>query len=184
MGQGKKKINYKVKVSERAKRLRIAVYCDGNVLVTKPAFVSDKVMGDLIDRKSKWIKSKLAFFNSLSSRRRVNAQIEYVQLKDEALGFVKKKIEKLNSVYGFSFNKIAIKNQKTRWGSCSKTGNLNFNYRLVYLPERLADYVIVHEICHLKEFNHSKRFWSLVSESQPNYLALRNELKKTGIKFI
>ncbi len=183
MGQSKK-INYKVRISEKAKRLRIAVYCNGNVLVTRPAFVTNSVVKNIVDRKSGWIRNKLAFFNSLSSRRRINTQIEYIQLKDEALDFVKKKIEELNSVYGFSFNKIAIKNQKTRWGSCSKRGNLNFNYRIIHLPEYLIDYIIVHEICHLKEFNHSKRFWLLVSKSQPNYLALRNELKKTGIKFI
>jgi len=89
-----------------------------------------------------------------------------------------KKVNKFNKVYGFKFNKIAIKNQKTRWGSCSKKGNLNYNYKIVLLPEKSADYIIVHELCHLKEFNHSRKFWNLVERALPDYKERIEKIKK------
>jgi hypothetical protein len=65
-----------------------------------------------------------------------------------------------------------------------RKGNLNFNYKIALLPERLADYIIVHELCHLKEVNHSQKFWNLVAKMMPDYLEIRNELKKSGIKSV
>jgi hypothetical protein len=98
--------------------------------------------------------------------------------KERARVFVKEKIVKLNTRYNFTYNHISIKNQKTRWGSCSKKGNLNFNYKIVTLPEHLAEYIIVHELCHLGEFNHSQKFWDLVARTVPDYKKKRNELRK------
>jgi predicted metal-dependent hydrolase len=80
-------------------------------------------------------------------------------------------------LHGIKVGKIAIRNQKSRWGSCSKKGNLNFNYKLVFLSPELRDYVIVHEICHIKEFNHGEGFWSLVAEAVPDHRELRKQLK-------
>ena len=82
-----------------------------------------------------------------------------------------------NARYGIIVGKIAIRNQKSRWGSCSKKGNLNFNYKLVFMPPAIRDYVIVHEICHIKEFNHGRGFWSLVAETVPDWKKLRKELR-------
>ena len=79
--------------------------------------------------------------------------------------------------HGIVVGSIAIRNQKSRWGSCSKKGNLNFNYKLVFLPPELRDYVIVHEICHVKEFNHGKPFWALVGEAVPDYREMRRRLR-------
>ena len=79
--------------------------------------------------------------------------------------------------HGISIGRIAIRNQKSRWGSCSKKGNLNFNYKLAFMPPAIRDYVIVHEICHIKEFNHGQKFWSLVSETVPDWKKLRKELR-------
>ncbi|MDR3628564.1 MAG: M48 family metallopeptidase, partial [Ignavibacteriaceae bacterium] len=75
-------------------------------------------------------------------------------------------------------NKVTIRNQKTRWGSCSARGNLSFNFNLVRYRKEIIDYVIVHELCHLKEMNHSNKFWNLVEKICPDYKALRRELKK------
>jgi hypothetical protein len=81
----------------------------------------------------------------------------------------------------FLFNKITIRNQSSRWGSCSRRGNLNFNYRIALLPPELADYIIVHELCHLGEFNHSEKFWNLVERTIPNWRELRARLKEHGL---
>ena len=79
--------------------------------------------------------------------------------------------------YNFKVGRVSIRNQRTRWGSCSKVGNLNFNYRIALLPPKLSDYIIVHELCHLGEFNHSRKFWDLVALACPDYVEIRAELK-------
>lgn len=107
---------------------------------------------------------------------------EYLFYKIRALALVHARILYFNAFYRFKINRISIKNQKTRWGSCSKKGNLNFNYRIALLPPQLADYVIVHELCHLGEFNHSANFWKLVAKTIPNYQKIRQEFKKIRIR--
>lgn len=102
---------------------------------------------------------------------------EYKKYKELARALVKSRIAHYSSIYMLKVNRIAIKNTKSRWGSCSNKGNLNFNYRIALLPQELADYIIVHELCHLVEFNHSKRFWKLVALTIPNYQELRKKLK-------
>jgi predicted metal-dependent hydrolase len=73
---------------------------------------------------------------------------------------------------------IRIRNQTSLWGSCTRTGNLQFNYKLVYLPKRSVDYIVVHELCHLKEHNHSQRFWKLVEKMIPDYKQIRRSLRQ------
>lgn len=110
-------------------------------------------------------------------RRRVGGVKEYRKFKEHARGFIKEKIVEINKFYNFSFNRVCIKNHKSRWGSCSKKGNLNFNYKIIHLPLELAEYIVVHELCHLKELNHSSRFWALVAKAVPDYKARRKKLK-------
>jgi len=181
----KKKVEYTLKVSKRARRMRLAIYCDGNFVVTAPRDVSENIIEQFIIRKSQWIIDKLEYFKSISGQLFAKGtKKDYAEYKDQALALAQERIECFNKIYGFKFNKINIKNQKTRWGSCSRKGNLNFNYKIALLPERLADYIIVHELCHLKRFNHSQKFWNLVAKAFPDYLDIRNELKKSGVKFI
>jgi hypothetical protein len=99
--------------------------------------------------------------------------------REQARNMVDFKIDYFNKFYKFQINRIAIKNTKTRWGSCSSKGNLNFNYKIIFLKKELADYLIVHELCHLGELNHSKKFWNLVKKTLPNYIELNKELRKT-----
>ncbi len=89
--------------------------------------------------------------------------------------------QKLNDFAGqmnVHFNMVRIKNVKTIWGSCSSKKNLNFNFKLFFLPEALIDYVFVHELAHLKHMNHSKAFWSEVEKQIPDYKKRREELKR------
>jgi predicted metal-dependent hydrolase len=103
----------------------------------------------------------------------------FLKYKEEARELVKERIAVFNKIYGLSPNRITIRNTKSRWGSCSKKGNLNFNYRIVFLPPALADYLVVHELCHLGEFNHSPKFWNLVAKAVPDYKKLQKELRHT-----
>lgn len=106
----------------------------------------------------------------------------YLENKEQARELVKARVEFFNQSYRFNYNKIFIKNTRSRWGSCSTKRNLNFNYRVVFLPPLLADYIIVHELCHLGEFNHSVKFWNLVARAVPDYRALRAKLKLIRFK--
>lgn len=112
--------------------------------------------------------------------RKVN-QKDYLINKSPAYELAIKRLEYFNQFYGFTYRRVTIKNTVSRWGSCSKQGNLNFNYRIATLPSDISDYIIVHELCHLGEFNHSKNFWNLVEKTIPNYQELRNQLKKIRI---
>jgi predicted metal-dependent hydrolase len=107
-----------------------------------------------------------------------NTKFNYKKYKEHSLYLIHQKIIHFNTHYNFKINKVFIKNQKTRWGSCSTKGNLNFNYKVALIPEHLTDYVVVHEICHLGQFNHSPKFWALVAQTIPDYKKRRRELKK------
>jgi hypothetical protein len=102
---------------------------------------------------------------------------QYLKYREEARTLVKSRIVYFNVYYNHPVGKVFIKNHKSRWGSCSSKGNLNFNYKIVLLPPEIADYIIVHELCHLKQFNHSPQFWSLVAETVPNHKVLRQKLR-------
>jgi hypothetical protein len=107
-----------------------------------------------------------------------------IKKREKARRFVENRLSFFNKIYKFEINHVAIKNTSTRWGSCSSKGNLNFNYKIVFLRPELADYLIVHELCHLGELNHSKRFWALVSKTIPDYVKINQELRRTPIKLI
>jgi|SRR3989338_2734319 len=119
------------------------------------------------------------YFRRLRRKTSFKGNKDFLLHKEHALVFAQGRIEYFNSSYQFSVSKICIRNQRTRWGSCSTKGNINFNYKIALLPERLADYVIVHELCHLGEFNHSRRFWALVERTIPDHRELRKELRKS-----
>ncbi len=178
-----KVVDYSVRRSNRAKRMRLAVYCDGNFVVTVPKdFPANSIDRYLIE-KSKWVVSKLDFFEKLNKKQKLSLGDDgFVIYKDKALKMVTERLLELNNEhYGFKFNKIAIKNQKTRWGSCSKKRNLNFNYKILFLSPKMRDYIIIHELCHLREFNHSNKFWRLVAKAIPNYADIVEELKLKGL---
>jgi predicted metal-dependent hydrolase len=113
--------------------------------------------------------------------RKAPHRTQYLLHKEAARVLAKERLAFWNAHYGFRIGKVAIRNQRSRWGSCSKKGNLNFNYRIAFLPAHLSDYIIVHELCHLREFNHSMRFWDLVAKAVPDWKTCRAELRKIRI---
>lgn len=101
----------------------------------------------------------------------------YLKHKELARTVIVERTEYFAQRYGFCYGRIAIRNSRRSWGSCSSAGNLNFHYRLLFVPPELRDYVIVHELCHLRVFNHSSSFWTEVEAILPNYKQLRTALK-------
>lgn len=179
-----KKVIYTLRKSKRARRMRLAVYCDGSVVVTTPHNLQETVADRFIREKTEWLFSKLAFFKQFEGKHMARySHDDYLQYKDKAHALVEVKARSLADSHGYSYNKLTIKNQKTCWGSCSRKANLNFNYKILFLPEPIQDYIVAHELCHLKEFNHSKRFWKLVGSVMPEYLEIRDQLKKSGVSF-
>lgn len=174
------KIEYKLRKSWRARRLRLAVYCDGSFVVTAPRGFDFSRIEEFIVQKTEWVLEKLDFAKkrgrSLTFFR--NSKKKYKKLKHEALSLAGRKTAEFNRIYGFKYSKISIRNQKTRWGSCSKKGNLNFSYKIALLPKKYLDYIIVHELCHLEEFNHSPDFWNLVARTIPDYKEIRKKIRK------
>ncbi len=111
-------------------------------------------------------------------RRKPLSSKKYLEQKEDARKLVLDRLGYWNKNYNFKYSRVSIRNQRSRWGSCSSKGNLNFNFRIVTLPPHLSDYIIVHELCHLGQMNHSQKFWDLVGETLPNYIDLMQELRK------
>ena len=177
-------VDYTLRTSKRARRVRLSVGCDGSVVVTTPFGFAESVAERFIREKARWLFAKISFFKQCEGQVIVrHTKADYVKYKKEAHTLACARVEYFNAMYGLRCNRITIRNQKTRWGSCSRKGNLNFNYKIALLPQRLADYIIVHELCHLGEFNHSRKFWALVAQTMPDHVDLRKELKKNRVMF-
>jgi len=104
-------------------------------------------------------------------------RVHYLQHKEAARELMLARLAYFNQHYKLAWNRVAIRTTRTRWGSCSSQKNLNFNYKILFLPAHLQDYIIVHELCHLQELNHGAQFWELVAEQAPDYRQHIAELK-------
>ena len=103
------------------------------------------------------------------------------EMKMKTQGIVHTYLREYNAYYKYTYNKIFVKHMKSRWGSCSRLKNLNFNSKLCLLKDEQIRYVVVHELCHLKEFNHGQSFWNLIQETIPNFKAIRRSMKYISI---
>ncbi len=178
--------SYTTSKSVRAKWIRIEVNRNGEVRLIVPRNTPRQRAEDFLASKTAWVLKKLKFFKNYKGPYRKpgprlrRGRISYLKNKETARDLVLARLEHFNKFYSFKWGRVSIKNHKSRWGSCSKRGNLNFNYRIVLLPAELADYLIVHELCHLKELNHSRAFWALVGKTCPLYRHLRYRLMHNG----
>ncbi|MCF6276406.1 MAG: M48 family metallopeptidase [Candidatus Magasanikbacteria bacterium] len=173
---GGKKINYEIKKSKRAKYVRVAILSDRDILVTIPHRQRFVNVERIFEDKQDWILKSLANYENNYILLKGGSD-HYKKHKKTALELVENKIAIFVGSYNIEIGRVCVRNQKSRWGSCSSKGSLNFNYRLLFLPEHLAEYIIVHELCHLVELNHSHRFWALVEQEIPDYKACRKELR-------
>ena len=176
-------IEFEVKKSKR-KKVSIYVYPDGAILVRAPLFVTRKELLKLVEKKAEWmlVKQKEAIEKTKQRPLRVYSEEEKACYKKQLKEIIQKRVE-FYSVYipeAEKINRIVIKEQKKRWGSCSSKGNLNFNWKLIFAPPEIIDYVVVHEMCHLKHMNHSKDFWWEVEQILPDYKERRKWLMEHG----
>ena len=174
---GEREIGYSVRPSSRARHMRLTVYPGGKVMVTHPMRANPKNVEKFMRAHAGWLLRTLTRLERQPARKLLpSGKREYAARKAEARKLVRERLAHLNRFYGFKFGRISIRNQRSRWGSCSKEGNLSFNFKIVHLSPEVADYIIVHELCHIKEMNHSRRFWALVAQTIPSYRSLRREL--------
>ena len=170
----------------RSARRTIAVEIRaGRVIVRAPLRMSKAEIERFVASKADWIDKNL---EASKQRQRMSGEpfstAEIQQLADAALLDIPQRVRKYAAIIGVTVGRITIHNQKTRWGSCSSKGNLNFNCLLMLCPEDVRDYVVVHELCHRKELNHSPRFWNEVARVMPDYAVRRKWLKDNGSALI
>lgn len=174
-------IPYVLKRSMRARAMRLAVYPDARVVVTAPHFFGLGAIERFVVKHSDWISRHVE-----RTRGRTVIRIqrrEIPALKRRALALTSARCAHFANIYNVRYKKISIRAQKTRWGSCSRTGNLSFNYKIAVLPSHIADYIVVHELCHLREMNHGKRFWNLIAQTIPDHKSVRKALHNSLVIF-
>lgn len=168
---------YTLKESRRAMNIRMSISYEQGLVVAAPSLVPRFMIERFLRAKSAWILKHLAKMQVLEEKKILKGgRREYLKYKAQARVLVALGVSYFNQFYKFSYKRISIRNQKTLWGSCSRNGNLQFNYKLVHLPKSLSDYIIVHELCHLVEHNHSARFWAQVAKTIPNHKEIRKQL--------
>jgi hypothetical protein len=171
-----------VRVIRSDRRTFSAEIKNGNLLVRAPRKASDKDIKSFLDKNRNWIETHLA--KSLEAQKAAEGnkltEEDIRELADMARKVIPERVEHYAPLVGVSYGKITIRNQRTRWGSCSSKGNLNFNCLLMLTPPEVIDSVIVHELCHRKEMNHSERFYAEVLRVFPDYRKWDRWLKDNG----
>lgn len=176
-------------IRSNRKTVAIQVNSDLSVTVRAPRSASEKNIEEILKKKEAWISRHIEKIKKTKERFEAEpteklTREKVIALAEEALKVIPARVEYFAKVIGVTYGKITIRNQKTRWGSCSSKGNLNFNCLLMLAPPEVLDYVVVHELCHRKQMNHSKAFWLEVEKVLPNYKEVRKWLKEEGSQMI
>lgn len=170
------------------KSISIQIKEDASIHVRAPYYVRPGKVEAFIEEKKDWIIKKHqemlvrkeAALPVLTPKQEKQAALLKKRFMNAAKSYFPKRCAELQKLTGGYYTKITIRNQKTRWGSCSQTGTLSFNYRLMMAPPAVIDYVIVHELCHLTYMNHSNAFWKKVESILPDYALSKQWLKEHG----
>lgn len=177
-------------VRSNRKSCAISIDPDGQITVRVPLRISKKEISRLLIDKRLWIitrylevqeQKKNRPASNLTEVQRTALEKRYIAAAKE---YFPKRVAYFNELTGGSYDRITVRDQKTRWGSCSARGTLSFNWRLMLAPPSIADYVIVHELCHLTYMNHSTAFWKKVESVYPDYRTARKWLKEHGHELV
>ena len=159
-------VYYTIRLSARAKRVSLTMRPDGTLHVTLPKRAKEHDAERFMRQSKAWVLKRLKEHENSTAllipnipKRQRALYLDYAKL------YIQKKLIEINRVYHFSYNAVRVIDQSSQWGSASSQNNLNFNYKLIFLPEDLAHYVIAHELCHLGEMNHGKAFWKLLEKA-------------------
>ncbi len=161
-----------------AKRYRISVRPFKPVRVTVPRWGSFKAGFRFAIERRGWIKKSLREMKEVEKEQRMQQNMIPMVDAEEAKILLKKRLNELAQQFGFEYRRIFIRNQKSRWGSCSHVNNINLNINLARLEPELMDYVILHELVHTKVKSHGKRFWQMMEKRMPGAKELDRKLKK------
>ena len=157
----------------RAKIKNLYIYIkEGKVIVKAPKKLKEKEIYEFINKKSNWI-----YKNIKSEKPKIEEKIEQKDI-EKLEEIVKKSIEKYSKELQERPQKVKLKNIKYAWGSCSSKRNITINIKLANKNEKVIEYVVLHEMCHLKQMNHSKKFWDLVEKNMPEYKQYKKMLKQ------
>lgn len=177
-------------VRSNRKSCAISIDPEGQITVRVPNRTSDKEIQHLLIEKRIWIITKYLEVLKQQQNRPVSnlTDVQRTALEQRYIAAAKdyfpKRVDYFSQFTGGSYSRITIRDQKTRWGSCSAKGTLSFNWRLMLAPPSIPDYVIVHELCHLTYMNHSASFWNKVESVYPDYRTARKWLKDHGHELV
>jgi hypothetical protein len=164
-----------------ARRYVLRVRDDGTVRVTIPRGGSKREARDFAHRQERWIEKELRRVAQENARPREATPPDVLRgLRARAARELPPRLLDLAAAHGLSVSRISVRNQRWRWGSCSRSGHICLNWRLVQMPPEIRDYVMIHELMHLKRMDHSPRFWKLVAAASPEYQAARKWLREHG----
>ncbi len=176
MRKNEEEVLFEIIRSQR-KTMAIQVKRDGSVSVRCPLWVSDEEIRRFVEEHLDWIRKRQQEAVERRAERITLTPEQARAYRQHARWLLAQKTWQWAQKMGVTYGKITIRQQATRWGSCSGRGNLNFNWKLALVPEELVDYVVVHELAHRREMNHSPKFWKIVEEQLPDYRERRKKLR-------
>ncbi|MBQ6569775.1 MAG: M48 family metallopeptidase [Clostridia bacterium] len=170
-------------IRSKRKTLALEIKPDGRVIARAPYKMKQAEIDEFIGSKSDWIERHLQKLQTAKDSQESNEKLtaeDIRKLADKALEYIPQRAEYYAKLLGVRYGRITIRNQRTKWGSCSSNGNLNFNCLLMLTPPEVIDSVVVHELCHLKEMNHSAKFYDVIQSVYPDYKKWNRWLKDNG----
>ena len=169
----------------RAKRrsMSLKVDLDGTITVRAPYRTPVQTADWFVEGHRDWIEVRLKAGERIMAERPSYTDQERAEGRKRAAEAIRARCSHYAPLMGVFYGTITIREQKTRWGSCSAKGNLNFNWKLVLMPEHVMDYVVIHELAHRKEMNHSARFYAVVAQQMPDYKVWQSWLKEHGREY-